>query len=102
MTFKVIAEAEAKREWNEAVDWYEERETGVGWRFDDELRTFLQTLAQNPERFQLFTRLAHKAKVPPPWPYSVYFTINTEYREVKILAVWHGSRNPTALRRRLK
>ena len=58
MTFKVIAEAEAKREWNEAVDWYEERETGVGWRFDDELRTFLQTLAQNPERFQLFTRLA--------------------------------------------
>jgi len=31
MTFKVIAETEAKREWNEAVDWYEARETGVGW-----------------------------------------------------------------------
>ena len=28
MTFKVIAEDEAKREWNKAVDWYEERGPG--------------------------------------------------------------------------
>ena len=102
MTFKVIAEAEAKREWNEAVDWYEDREAGVGLRFDDELRTFLQTLAQNPECFQLYRRLTHKAKVPPPWPHSVYFTIDRQHREVKVVAVWHGSRNPAELRRRLK
>ena len=48
MTFKVIADLEAKREWNEAVDWYEAREPGVGLRFDDALRTFLQTLADRP------------------------------------------------------
>jgi plasmid stabilization system protein ParE len=102
MTFKVIAEAEAKREWNEAVDWYEASETGVGWRFDDELQAFLQTLKQDPERFRLAARLTHKAKMPEPWPYSIYFTVNTEHREVKILAVWHGSRNPAELRRRLK
>jgi toxin ParE1/3/4 len=102
MTYKVIAGAQAKREWNEAVDWYEDHEPGVGLRFDDALRTFLQTLAQNPERFQLFTRLTHKAKVPPPWPHSVYFTINTEHSEVNVLAVWHGARNPVELRRRLK
>jgi toxin ParE1/3/4 len=101
MTFKVIAEAEAKREWNEAVDWYETRETGVGWRFDDELQAFLQTLKQNPERFRLVARLTHKATMPEPWPYSIFFTINTEHREVKILAIWHGSRNPRELRRRL-
>ena len=34
MTFQVIAEAAAKRDWNEAVDWYEEREPGVGLRGD--------------------------------------------------------------------
>ena len=102
MTFKVIAEAEAKREWNEAVDWYEAQEAGVGWRFDDELQAFLQTLASNPERFRLAARLTHKAKLPEPWPYSVYFTVNTEHREVKILAIWHGARHPAQLRRRLK
>jgi plasmid stabilization system protein ParE len=102
MTFKVIADAEAKRDWNEAVDWYDEREPGVGLRLDDAIRTFLQTLSQQPERFARATRLTHKAKVPPPWPYSVYFTINVEHREVKVLAIWHGARNPARLRRRLK
>jgi len=102
MTFKVIAEAEASAEWNEAVDWYEAQEAGVGLRFDDVLRIFLQTLARNPERFGLATSLTHKAKMPPPWPYSIYFTINVEHREVKVVAIWHGARNPAELRRRLK
>ncbi len=102
MTFRVIAEAEAKREWNEAVDWYEARETGVGWRFDDELQAFLQTLARDPECFRLATSLTRKAKMPKPWPYSVYFTVNRQQREVKVLAIWHGARNPAELRRRLK
>lgn len=102
MTFKVIAEAQAKREWNEAVDWYEDQQSGVGLRFDNALRTFLNTLSQNPERFRLYTRLTHKAKVPRPWPYSVYFTISTTHREVKVLAIWHDARNPVELRRRLK
>jgi plasmid stabilization system protein ParE len=102
MTFKVIAEEEAKRDWNEAVDWYEERESGVGLRLDDTIRAFLQTLSRNPERFAQATRLSRKAKIPGPWPYSVYFVVNTEFREVKVLAVWHGARNPAELRRRLK
>ena len=69
MTFEVIAAAEAKRDWNEAVDWYEEREFGVGLRLDDTICTFLQTLSRQPERFPFATRLTRKAKVPPPWPY---------------------------------
>jgi plasmid stabilization system protein ParE len=102
MTFKVIAEAEAKRDWNEAVEWYEERESGVGLQLDDAIRKFLQTLSRKPERFRFASRLSRKAKVPAPWPYSVYFVINTAFREVKVLAIWHGARNPAELRRRLK
>jgi hypothetical protein len=49
MTFKVIAEADAKREWNEAVDWYEDCEVGVGLRFDDELRTLSTFHAPNSQ-----------------------------------------------------
>lgn len=102
MAFTVIAEGTARREWNEAVDWYEEREPDVGLRFNDELKTFLQSLAQHPERFPLTTRLTRKARMPGPWPYSVYFTVNTQHSEVKVVAIWHGARNPAELRRRLK
>ena len=102
MTFKVIAEAVAKQEWHDAVVWYEERTPGTGLRFDDALRTFLHTLIQNPERFRFYMGRIRKAKVPAPWPHSVYFVINREYGEVKVLAIWHGARNPAALRGRLK
>jgi plasmid stabilization system protein ParE len=102
MTFTVIVEADAERDWDEAVIWYDEREPGVSHRFNVAMRAVLHTLARQPERFSLATRLTHKAKVPPPWPYSIYFTINTKHLEVKVLAIWHGARNPAELRRRLK
>ena len=102
MTFTVIVEAEAERDWHEAVMFYDEREAGVSHRLNVALREMLNTLAHQPERFLRATPRTRKAKVPPPWPYSIYFTVNTEHREVKILAVWHGARNPMDLCRRLK
>jgi len=102
MTFDVIVAAGAERDWNEAVDWYEEREPGLGLRFTDELCGFLQTLAHGPDRFPRATRLTRKAKMPLPWPHSVYFTVNTARRQVIVLAVWHGARDPAGLRHRVK
>ena len=102
MPFTVIVEAQAERDWHDAVIWYEERESGVSHRLNAAMRDLLNTLARQPERFPRAAHRTHKAKVPPPWPYSVYFTVNMEHHEVKILAVWHGSRNPAELRRRLK
>jgi hypothetical protein len=32
----------------------------------------------------------------------VYFTIDTEHREVQVLAIWHRKRSPAELRRRMK
>ena len=102
MTFAVIIEANAEREWREAAVWYDEREPGVGARLNLAIRAVLQSLALQPERFPPATRQTHKAKVPPPWPCSVYFTVNQKHCEVKVLALWHGARNPSKLRRRLK
>jgi len=101
MTFSVITEAEAEADWNRAVDWYEQCEPGLGLRFNDEIQALLQTLSRQPERFPLAGRLTQKARMIG-WPYSIYFTVNTEHREVKVLAIWHGRRNPVELRRRVK
>lgn len=76
MTFTVIVEAGAERDWQEAATFYDQREPEVRHRFNIAAREMLHTLTQNPERFQLVTSLSHKAKMPPPWPHSIYFTIN--------------------------
>jgi|ERR1035437_2004993 plasmid stabilization system protein ParE len=101
MTFTVVIEADAERDWQQAVLWYDEHEPGVSRRLNVAIRDMLNTLAREPERFLRATPKTRKAKVPPPWPYSIYFAINREHREVKILSIWHGSRNPAELRRRL-
>src|SRR6185503_14517033 len=102
MTFNVIVEADAERDWHEARAWYEENQSGVGERFSLAVRNALHTLANQPERFRQKTRLTRKHKLPPPWPFSIYFTFDPQHREVKVLAIWHGARNPAELHRRLK
>jgi len=102
MTYTVIVDANAERDWHEAAIWYGKRDPGVGRRLNVAIQALLDSLARQPERFPLATARTRKARVPPPWPYSVYFTINNAHREVKVLAIWHGARNPAQLRRRLK
>ncbi len=97
----VITEPEAEHEWNEAVDWYDQREPGVGHRFNAVVRDYLKVLAAQPERFPLVGRLTRKVKIKD-WPYSILFVVDDEHRQLKVVAVWHGKRNPAELRRRLR
>ena len=102
MSFRVVIEAEAEREFAEAVNFYDQCEPGVGQRFAHELRAFFKVVCEDPERFPLASRLTRKVKLPEPWPYSVYFAIDRKNFTVVISTLWHGARNPDDLRRRLK
>ena len=102
MSFRVTIEEEAEREFAEAVKFYDVREPGVGQRFAKELQVFFKTVCQDPGRFPFVSRLTQKAKMPAPWPYSVFFVVKHQSSEVIISALWHGSRNPRELRGRLK
>jgi plasmid stabilization system protein ParE len=98
MSFRVVIEAEAEWELAEAVAYYDGGRPGMGQEF---VRDVFRRVCENPERYPRHRRLTRKAKVLD-WPYSVYFAIKVETREVVIITVWHGSRNPAELRRRLR
>jgi len=102
MNFRVVIEDEAEKEFIEAVHFYDGRQQGVGQRFARDLLAFFKSVSQNPERFRFVSRLTRMARLPKPWPYSVFFTIRHETSEVVISTIWHNSRNPDELRRRLK
>jgi plasmid stabilization system protein ParE len=78
MSFQVIIEAEAEQEFVETVDFYDRRQPGLGQRFARDLRAFFRIVCKTPERFRLVSRLTHKARLPKPWPYSVFFVIKRE------------------------
>ena len=101
MSFHVIYEAEAQTEFREAVLQYEEQWEGRGIRFVREVDAVIEAIFTSPLRFPRAGRHARKARVLG-WPYSIYFAINEAHEEIKVVAVWHGKRNPAKLRQRLK
>jgi plasmid stabilization system protein ParE len=102
MSFRVVHDSEASLEFQEAVAWYEAQAAGLGVRFILAVDELMAAIASQPFRFSKAGRRTRKAKMPPPWPYSIFFAINEPFSEIKIIAVWHGARNPSELRARLK
>ena len=101
MSFRVIFQAAATTEFREAVAWYEEQSEGLGVRFVLEVDKAIAVVSFQPLRFSKASRKSRKARVLG-WPYTIYFVVNEEHHEVKIIAIWHGARNPDELRQRLK
>jgi len=101
MSFRLLHDAEAKVEFQEAVARYEAQCQGRGVRFTLEVDKVMNAISVQPLRFSKASQNSRKARVLG-WPYSIYFVVNEAQQEVRIIAVWHGARNPAVLRRRLR
>jgi plasmid stabilization system protein ParE len=96
---RVRLKSPADLDYLQALEWYEERQPGLGLDFDAELLALFERIKQNPELFQKETAVVRKARMPR-FKYRIYFTVEGD--EIGVLAIWHPSRNPEALRRRMK
>ena len=101
MSFRVIFRAEAEAELNDAIVWYNLQTDGAGRRFSAEIREIISEAAKNPIRFGFAGPTTQKIKVLN-WPYAIYFTLVKESSLFIVVSIFHGSRNPADLRRRLK
>ena len=100
MSLPVIFKSVARFEFDEAVAWYEGERTGLGEEFKLEVKSALQRALANPELFQRVRGRAQRIRLRRFNKYAIYFAIKDDV--FSILSVFHGSRNPAELRRRLK
>ncbi|MGD0253762.1 MAG: type II toxin-antitoxin system RelE/ParE family toxin [Verrucomicrobiota bacterium] len=96
---RVWLKSPADLDYLQALEWYEERRPGLGQEFDAELLALFERIKRNPELFQKETSVVRKARMPR-FKYRIYFAVEGD--EIGVLAIWHPSRNPEALRQRLK
>jgi plasmid stabilization system protein ParE len=101
MSFRLIQDVEATLEFREAVARYESEAEGLGIRFILEVDKVLTAISSQPFRFSKAGIKSRKARVLG-WPYTIYFVVNEAHNEIKVVAVWHGARNPAELLRRMK
>jgi len=96
---QVVFRQPARREFDEAGDWYEKECAGLGLEFLGEIERLIHRIASNPEQFPILYRDVRKA-VARRFPYCVYF--RERNRHIVVLAVFHGARNPALWQQRAR
>lgn len=94
---QVVFRRQARREFDEAGDWYEKECAGLGLDFLAEIERLILRIASNPEQFPILYRNVRKA-VTQRFPYCVYFRERNQH--IVVLAVFHSARNPAVWQQR--
>ena len=82
---------EAKAEFDDAADWYEDQQTGLGVDFVARVRDVLRRIAAQPRLHAAVYQDVRKAVVSR-FPYIVLY--REEPAEVVVISVFHTSRDP--------
>ena len=91
MSYKVSIEAQAGRELEDAAIWYEERAKGLGNKFIDAFLAVVNNLETHPFAYAIFTG-EYRQVLMKVFPFVVVYKVEGD--KVRIIAVFHTSRNP--------
>ena len=92
MAFTLVIDPRAILDVQNAIDYYDEQQAGLGERFEATLNKLLLTLEKNP----LFRIRYDDVRCLPvnKFPYMVHFTVDEINSLVTVRAVFHSSRDP--------
>ena len=97
MTLSVHLRPEAEQDIEEAASWYEKQSAGLGNEFLDEVLVTLERVAELPSLYPIIYRNTLRALIHR-FPFGIYYRVEGE--QIVVVAVMHGSRNPTRWKKR--
>jgi plasmid stabilization system protein ParE len=96
--YRLIINAFAKADLEIATDWYASRSEALSQEFIDEIDKTFQRIQNNPLLFAV-VRKQIRMSIVKRFPYGVYFYIAGDI--INVFGVFHFSRNPKVLRKRV-
>ena len=93
--FLEAAEIEAA----DAIDWYEEKQTGLGTAFRESVESTIYSIRMNPFAYPLVQGSGVRRALTDRFPYSIIYSMETD--AILIVSVFHTSRNPMIWRGRV-
>ena len=97
--YRLIINAFAKADLEIATDWYASRKEGLNQEFINEIEQSLQRIQDNPLLFAV-VKWQMRMSIVKRFPYGIYFYVIGDI--INVFAVFHFSRNPKVLRKRVK
>ena len=100
---RLVLRPSAELDIQDAAEWYEDEEVGLGGQFIDELRQVVHRIDALPSQFPEVGRGIRRALLKR-FPCSIYFLIRGEgdERTAVILAVLHQRRSPSVWKTRAR
>ncbi len=89
---------QARLELNEAADYYEKRQSGLGWDFLEEVQLAIRRILDFPNAWQPLSSNTRRC-LTKRFPFGVVYQIKTD--EVRIIAIAHLKRRPGYWRSRV-
>jgi plasmid stabilization system protein ParE len=97
--YHLIINAFAKADLEIATDWYATRKEGLNQEFIDEIEKAIRRIQDNPRLFAVVSKQI-RMSIVKRFPYGIYFYVAGDI--INVFAVFHFSRNPKVLRKRVK
>ena len=97
--YRVIINAFAESDLEIASDWYASRKDGLDHDFIGEIEKAIKRIQENPRQFAV-VKMQIRMSIVKRFPYGIYFYISDDI--INVFAVFHFSRNPKVLQKRLK
>lgn len=97
MTLEVVFRRAARAEFVDAAARYEAQRPNLGAEFIEEIERCVARAAEQPQSYAVIYKNTRRVTARR-FPYSIYF--RAESRRVVVLAVFHGSRDPSVWRGR--
>jgi plasmid stabilization system protein ParE len=88
---------EARKEFDAAADWYEQKRPGLGAAFIARVRNVLKRIAATPRMHAVVYNEVRKAVVRR-FSYVVLYRVEAD--EILVIAVFHTSRDPSIWQQR--
>ena len=99
MSRRLIVKAGAEVDITDGYVWYQERQSGLGVKFVEELDAAFQRIVDNPASYQEVMPDVRRAVVHT-YPYLAFFTFDSE--AIYILAVIPAAQDPAYISSRLE
>jgi plasmid stabilization system protein ParE len=92
MNLPVVLRSEARAEFDEAFDWYEQQRPGLGVDFVMRVQEVLDRISAMPELYEQVFQDVRRGVVRR-FPYSVFYKVETD--QILVLAIFHSKRDPS-------
>ena len=91
MSYQLIISPEAELDIEDAFQWYEQRDSGLGSEFVRAVDSCLASIGRNPEAYPVVYRQARRVLIRR-FPYGLIYVV--EENIITIIACYHVKRNP--------